>query len=85
MATGRLDPGVLAASGCAHVALVPTQLRRLVDAGADLAAMSTILLGGAAVPPGLLDDARAAGGRVVTTYGMSETCGGCVYDGMPLD
>ena len=23
--------------------------------------------------------------RVVTTYGMSETCGGCVYDGVPLD
>jgi len=22
---------------------------------------------------------------VVTTYGMSETCGGCVYDGVPLD
>jgi o-succinylbenzoate---CoA ligase len=21
----------------------------------------------------------------VTTYGMSETCGGCVYDGLPLD
>lgn len=83
--TERLDPGVLAASGCAHVAVVPTQLRRLVDAGSDLGALSTILLGGAAVPPGLLDDARAAGGRVVTTYGMSETSGGCVYDGMPLD
>ncbi len=83
--TGRLDPGVLAASGCAHVAVVPTQLRRLVDAGADLGALRTVLLGGAAVPPGLLGDARAAGARVVTTYGMSETSGGCVYDGMPLD
>jgi len=82
---GRLDPGALAGSGCAHVAVVPTQLRRLVDAGADLAAVRTILLGGAAVPPGLLDGARAAGGRVITTYGMSETSGGCVYDGMPLD
>ena len=29
--------------------------------------------------------AAAAGGRVITTYGMSETCGGCVYDGRPLD
>ena len=29
--------------------------------------------------------ARAAGVAIVTTYGMSETCGGCVYDGMPLD
>ena len=82
---GRLEPGTLAASGCAHVAVVPTQLRRLVDAGADLSTAATILLGGAAVPPGMLDDARAAGGRVITSYGMSETSGGCVYDGMPLD
>ena len=28
---------------------------------------------------------RRGGGPVVTTYGMSETCGGCVYDGRPLD
>jgi O-succinylbenzoic acid--CoA ligase len=41
----------------------------------------TILLGGAAVPAALLAAARAAGARVVTTYGMTETCGGCVYDG----
>jgi o-succinylbenzoate---CoA ligase len=82
---GRLERGTLPASGCAHVAMVPTQLRRLVDTGADLSAVATILLGGAAVPAGLLDAARAAGGRVVTTYGMSETSGGCVYNGMPLD
>jgi o-succinylbenzoate---CoA ligase len=81
----RLDAAALAASGCAHVSLVPTQLRRLVDAAADLSALSSILLGGAAVPPGLLDAARDAGGKVITTYGMTETCGGCVYDGVPLD
>jgi o-succinylbenzoate---CoA ligase len=74
----------LAALGCAHVSLVPAQLRRLLAAGADLAALRTILLGGAAVPAGLLAAARAAGARVVTSYGMSETCGGCVYDGIPL-
>ncbi|WP_017570489.1 AMP-binding protein [Nocardiopsis halotolerans] len=68
-----------------HVSLVPTQLRRLLAAGTDLSALGTILLGGAAADPALLQDARAAGGRVVTTYGMSETCGGCVYDGVPLD
>jgi O-succinylbenzoic acid--CoA ligase len=83
--TGRLgDDADLAALGCAHVSLVPAQLRRLLAAGADLAAVRTILLGGAAVPPGLLAAARAAGARVVTSYGMSETCGGCVYDGIPL-
>ncbi|WP_435109015.1 AMP-binding protein [Nocardiopsis synnemataformans] len=68
-----------------HVSLVPTQLRRLLAAGTDLSVFGTILLGGAAADPALLREARAAGGRVITTYGMSETCGGCVYDGVPLD
>ena len=68
-----------------HVSLVPTQLRRLLASGADLSVFGVILLGGAAAEPALLEAARAAGGRVVTTYGMSETCGGCVYDGVPLD
>jgi len=75
----------VAGSGCAFVSLVPTQLRRLVDAGADLGGLRGILLGGSAVPADLLGAARALGGRVLTTYGMSETCGGCVYDGVPLD
>jgi o-succinylbenzoate---CoA ligase len=83
--TDRLDPVELGAPGCAFVSLVPTQLRRMLDAGADLAAFRAILAGGAAVPASLLAEARAAGARVVTTYGMSETCGGCVYDGVPLD
>lgn len=68
-----------------HVSLVPTQLTRLLDAGVDVARWRTILLGGAAPPPGLLARAAAAGARVVTSYGMTETCGGCVYDGVPLD
>jgi O-succinylbenzoic acid--CoA ligase len=50
-----------------------------------LAGFSSVLLGGAAAPASLLDAARAAGVLVVTTYGMTETCGGCVYDGVPLD
>jgi O-succinylbenzoic acid--CoA ligase len=86
----RADAGTVAASGCAHVSLVPTQLQRLLlQAGADgptpLAGFSSVLLGGAATPAGLLDGARDACVPVVTTYGMTETCGGCVYDGVPLD
>jgi o-succinylbenzoate---CoA ligase len=89
----RADAHTVAASGCAHVSLVPTQLRRLLDidipTNADipgpLAGFKTVLLGGAAAPAGLLDAARAARVPVVTTYGMTETCGGCVYDGFPLD
>jgi len=80
-----VSPEVLAASGCAHVSLVPTQLRRLVDSGGAAGAVRTVLLGGAAAARALLDDARQLGWHVVTTYGMSETCGGCVYDGVPLD
>jgi len=88
--TGRADAQTVAASGCAHVSLVPTQLRRLLDGresdmSTPLAGFSSVLLGGAAAPAGLLDAARAARVPVVTTYGMTETCGGCVYDGIPLD
>ena len=43
-----------------------------------------MLLGGAAAPSALLAAAEAAAVRVLTTYGMSETAGGCVYDGEPL-
>jgi o-succinylbenzoate---CoA ligase len=65
-------------------ALVPTQLARLVENGSDLRRLGTILLGGAAAPPALLQNARERGATIVTSYGMSETCGGCVYDGIPL-
>lgn len=81
----KADAETFAASGCTHVSLVPTQLRRLLDAGAGPDGIKTVLLGGAAAAGDLLSAARMARWRVVTTYGMSETCGGCVYDGVPLD
>ena len=84
----RLDGAVAAAAGCQFISVVPTQLRRLADgpdARAALSGFRGVLLGGAAVPPGLLESARSAGGQVTTTYGMTETCGGCVYDDVPLD
>ncbi len=70
-----------------YVSLVPTQLLRLLSAGAvgALAAYDAVLLGGAAAPAPLLAAASRAGVSVVTTYGSSETSGGCVYDGIPLD
>ncbi|MFC5745465.1 AMP-binding protein [Actinomadura rugatobispora] len=81
----RFDPTAVATADAAHLSCVPTQLRRLLDAGADLGKFRSILLGGAAAPPDLLEEARRRGARVFTTYGMSETCGGCAYDGVPLD
>jgi O-succinylbenzoic acid--CoA ligase len=69
-----------------YASLVPTQLRRYLDAEPEaLRAFDALLVGGAAIDPDLLDRARAAGVAVVTTYGMTETAGGCVYDGRPLD
>ncbi|MGA8789955.1 MAG: AMP-binding protein [Paenarthrobacter sp.] len=70
--------------------LVPTQLQRLLDSPAPetlavLRRFNAILLGGAPASPDLLATAHAEGLKVVTTYGSAETCGGCVYDGEPLD
>lgn len=79
-AAARLDAGRRR-----YTALVPTQLRRLLDAGVDLTGFDAVLVGGAALPRDLHRAAGESGVLVVTTYGMSETCGGCVYDGYPLD
>lgn len=81
----RFDVEQVAASDATLTSLVPTQLIRLLDAGVDLSRFRAILLGGAAAPAALLARAAAAGAWVVPTYGMSETAGGCVYDGVPLD
>ncbi|MFZ2118998.1 MAG: o-succinylbenzoate--CoA ligase [Pseudonocardiaceae bacterium] len=69
-----------------YTALVPTQLVRLLDTDpGPLARFDAVLVGGGATPAVLVGRARAAGVRLVTTYGMTETAGGCVYDGWPLD
>jgi o-succinylbenzoate---CoA ligase len=70
-----------------YSSMVPTQLIKTLehpDALAALAELDAVLLGGAATPVPVLRRARDAGVNVVRTYGMSETCGGCVYDGVPL-
>ncbi|MGI8576826.1 MAG: o-succinylbenzoate--CoA ligase [Nocardioidaceae bacterium] len=71
-----------------YLAVVPTQLHRWLAEPAAVVALRSfdaVLLGGGAAPDRMLVTARQLGIRVVTTYGMSETCGGCVYDGVPLD
>ncbi|MGY1855239.1 o-succinylbenzoate--CoA ligase [Modestobacter sp. SYSU DS0290] len=69
-----------------YTSLVPTQLRRyLAEEPEALASFDAVLVGGAAADAALLARARAAGVQVRQTYGMSETAGGCVYDGRPLD
>ena len=71
-----------------YTSLVPTQLIKVLEAPAATAALTeldAVLIGGAATPVSLYERACEAGINVVRTYGMSETCGGCVYDGVPLD
>jgi O-succinylbenzoic acid--CoA ligase len=72
----------------AFVSLVPTQLHRYLSTPADTAALSrfhTVLLGGGPIDPALRARAEEQAIHVVATYGSSETAGGCVYDGYPLD
>jgi o-succinylbenzoate---CoA ligase len=74
--------------GRRYTSLVATQLAKaLADpaASAALADLNAVLIGGGPAPRPILDAAASAGIAVVRTYGMSETAGGCVYDGVPLD
>ncbi|GAA2742024.1 o-succinylbenzoate--CoA ligase [Terrabacter aerolatus] len=84
-AAARVRPTASAARR--YTALVPTQLSRLVDDPAGVAALRDfdgVLVGGAATPAALVERARGLGVVLSLTYGMSETAGGCVYDGIPL-
>lgn len=72
-------------------ALVPAQLRILIDAAETsttvrdaLAGLAGLLVGGQATPTPLLERSAALGIRVVRSYGSSETSGGCLYDGVPF-
>ena len=69
---GLAPADVLRQSAPTHVSLVATQLRRLLEAGADLAGLDAVLLGGSAIPPDLLDEAVRRGVRVVVSYGCTE-------------
>lgn len=71
-----------------YLAIVPTQLHRWLTGEVGIEALRSyyaVLLGGGPAGHHMLERARQLGVTVVTTYGMSETCGGCVYDGRPLE
>lgn len=68
----------------AYASLVPTQLTRILRdprATGQAARFDALLVGGASLHPHTAQAAKEAGLRIVRTYGMSETGGGCVYDG----
>jgi o-succinylbenzoate---CoA ligase len=67
--------------------LVPAQLGQLLeapDATDVLRRFDRILVGGQSTPQRLLDRAAELDLTITRTYGSSETCGGCVYDGVPI-
>jgi O-succinylbenzoic acid--CoA ligase len=75
-----------------YSALVPVQLARVLDEAEEsehatqlLQSLDAILIGGQALEPELKERAAQLSAKIVTTYGSSETAGGCVYDGVPLD
>jgi O-succinylbenzoic acid--CoA ligase len=75
-------------SGRRYASLVAAQLDKALRdpvAAAALASLNAVLIGGGPMPGGVAERASAAGISVVRTYGMSETAGGCVYDGVALD
>ena len=71
----------------AYVSLVPTQVARLLADPRGTHALTrfdAVLVGGAGTRPSLRAAAADAGVHLVATYGMTETTGGCVYDGIAL-
>jgi O-succinylbenzoic acid--CoA ligase len=69
-------------------AIVPTQLFRALNGDEKLLThlqkCRAVLVGGAHADEKLLEQAKSAGINCVTTYGMTETSGGCIYNGVPL-
>lgn len=82
----RFDPERLVhdGEGAAFVSVVPAMVRRLLASDLGLHGL-TLLVGGDGIDDGTAHEARARGARVVTTYGLTETCGGFTYDGIPLE
>ena len=71
--------------GCTHASLVPTQLWRLLNSEADVS-LKAVLLGGAAIPVALTEQARGRGIRCWCGYGLTEfasTVCGKEADGAP--
>jgi o-succinylbenzoate---CoA ligase len=82
----RFDPRRLIedGEGAAFASVVPAMVRRLVATDRGLHGL-TLLVGGDALDAETAGAARERGARLVTTYGLTETCGGFTYDGIPLE
>ena len=79
-APGELEP----VAGFPFVSVVPTQLVRTLDAGVEFRGYRALLVGGGGMDAALRSRLAAAGAPCVVTYGLTQSCGGIVYDGTPL-
>jgi len=74
--------------GADYSAIVPTQLHRALNGDVQLLNhlqnCKAVLVGGNSASKTLLESADASGINVITTYGMTETSGGCVYNNLAL-
>ena len=77
--------------GKRFVSLVPTQLSRIADAVdsdpmvySSIRKFEAVLIGGQRPDFAVMQKLKAMGVNLITTYGMTETSGGCVYDGEPI-
>ncbi|MET0602034.1 MAG: AMP-binding protein [Baekduia sp.] len=83
--TDRVLHALQQPDGPTIVSLVPTTLARLLDAGlTNPPALRWALLGGAPLPPALLQRAAQAGVPVAPTYGLTEACSQVATAGVPL-
>lgn len=69
--------------------IVPTQLFRALNGDENLLqhlqSAKAVLVGGAALTGQLRSQAEERGINIVETYGSTETSGGCIYNGVPLE
>ena len=82
----------LMSDGRRYTSLVPAQLTKLAQAAEQdafvfsmLRKFDAILVGGQLPNWDDVLELRSRGVNIVVSYGMTETCGGCVYDGVPFD
>ena len=71
------------------VSIVPTQLYKALTSDSKLlehlTAAEAVLVGGAPLSDKLKKEAANKHVKIITTYGMTEMSGGCVYNQKPLD
>jgi O-succinylbenzoic acid--CoA ligase len=85
----KLDSKVVGVDETAdYTAIVPTQLHRALFGDKKLLEhlqkCKSVLVGGSPASKTLLELATKAGINVITTYGMTETSGGCIYNNRAL-